>query len=73
MKHWSEMKYDREWNCWIIKYEEGEYRLHFGDWCYLLLGKTSVPCRLDEDQEWFVVIDGVRFYLHTEDTYKVET
>lgn len=73
MKHqWFDMRYDRELNIWVVVIEGKEYGLHCGEWFGLSFGKECVPCRLELDRQWYVVIRGIRFYLHPKEVYKVE-
>jgi hypothetical protein len=72
MRRWSEMKYDRELNCWMVVLGGREYMIHCGEWFDLSFGEGSVPCRLELDRKWYVVMQGMRFYLHPKERYMVE-
>lgn len=72
IRSWSEMKYDRELNCWMVVLRGKEYMIHCGEWFDLSFGEASVPCRLELDRQWYVVMQGKRFYLHPKEKYKVE-
>lgn len=71
-RDWSEMRYDRELHCWKVVLGNKEYMLHCGEWFDLSFGETSVPCRLGLDRKWYVVMQGLRFYLHPQEKYRVE-
>lgn len=71
-RQWFDMKYDRELGNWVVVMGGHEYGLHCGEWFDLSLGETSIPCRLELDRQWYVVMCGVRFHLHPKETYKVE-
>lgn len=73
MKHsWSEMRYDRDLQGWMVVLGGKEYMLRCGEWFDLSFGETSIPCRLELDRQWYVVMRGLRFYLHPKEKYMVE-
>jgi hypothetical protein len=71
-RQWSEMKYDRWVDCWLVVLGGREYILHCGEWFDLSFGEKSVVCRLERDRKWYVIMNGLRFYLHPKQTYKIE-
>lgn len=73
-RQWSDMKYDPELECWFVVLEGRDYGLHCGEWFDLSLGETSIPCRLELDRKWYVLMGSgkLRFYLQTKEIYKVE-
>ncbi len=48
-------------NCWMVVLGGKEYMLHCGEWFDLSFGETSVPCRLELDRQWYVVMRGFDF------------
>jgi hypothetical protein len=73
MKHqWSEMKYDLELEGWMVVLGGRAYMIHCGEYFNLSFGAKSVICRLERDRKWYVIMYGVRFYLHPKETYKIE-
>jgi hypothetical protein len=71
-RDWSEMRYDRGFHRWLVVLGGKEYTLHCGEWFDLSFGETSVPCRLELDGQWYVVMRGIRFYLYPKEKYMVE-
>jgi hypothetical protein len=71
-RQWSDMIFDRDLGCWMVVLGGHECMLYRGEWFDLSFGETSVPCRLEIDRQWYVVMRGMRFYLHPKETYKVE-
>lgn len=72
MGRWGKMSYDLKAHRWIIHHRGHLYPLRGGEWFGLSIGKHSIPCQLEMDQEWFIVMPGARFYLRIGDIYKVE-
>lgn len=74
MRHWADMKYDREVGYWVVVLDEKEYGMHCGEWFDLFLSDTlSAPCRLEWDRNWYVVmLKNVRFNLRKQETYRIE-
>jgi hypothetical protein len=71
-RQWSDMKYNRELDSWFVFLHDCKFLMHCGYWFELSFGESSIPCRLEMDREWYVIMRGVRFYLHPKETYKVE-
>ncbi|WP_423055286.1 DUF5348 domain-containing protein [Zhaonella formicivorans] len=38
----------------------------------LLIGSNSIPCRIEYDYQWYVIMPGARFNLRIGNSYKVE-
>ncbi len=73
MRHqWSEMKYDLESEAWTVILGGKEYVIHCGEYFNLFFGEKMVNCRLELDLNWYVIMYGVRFYLHPKERYKIE-
>jgi hypothetical protein len=68
------MKYDREVGYWVVVLDGKEYGMHCGEWFDLFLSDTqSAPCRLEWDQNWYVVMmKNVRLNLRKQEIYKIE-
>ncbi|MCL4439689.1 MAG: DUF5348 domain-containing protein [Firmicutes bacterium] len=49
-----------------------EYGLHCGEYFEIWIGKTSIACRLELGNNWYIIMQGVRFNLRTQDTYRVK-
>lgn len=72
-RQWSDLKYDRETNCWFVVLDGKEYGMHCGEWFDLFLSDTkSMVGRLELAKEWYVDFGSVRFNLRKQETYKIE-
>jgi hypothetical protein len=69
---WYRMTYDQEGDRWIVHVEGGLCTLHCGNFLEIRIGDRGIPCRLELDHEWYVVMQEARFYLRKKDTYQVE-
>lgn len=71
-QQWRVMTYDREIDRWIVDSEGRCYSLHCGEGFNLSIGSMSIPCRIEYDSQWYIIMPGARFYLRTGSSYKVE-
>lgn len=71
MRRRVEMSYDSEQERWIISLENRKYGLRCGEYFHILAGKEKLPCRLELDSEWYIILSDVRFNLRVQDTYLV--
>ena len=60
----SEMKYDRASKGWVVELEGASYIIESGRYFNLYFAEKKVSCRLERDLNWYLVIFGVRYYLH---------
>lgn len=67
----AEMFYDQTQNRWAIERKGRLYGLRCGECFELVIGSHSLPCRLELDSHWFVIVNNVRLNLRTQDTYNV--
>lgn len=67
-----DLKYDQDADRWMVHMGGHSYGLHCGEWFELRIGDRSVPCCLEYDQQWYVIIHDTRFDLRVRDTYKVK-
>lgn len=65
------MIYDDVQNRWLVDLNNRFYGLHCGECFDLVIGNDRIPCRLELDRDWFVIIQDVRMNLRTQDSYKV--
>lgn len=67
-----EMKYDPQQDRWVVVMGHREYGLHCGEYFEIWIGKTSIACRLELGNDWYIIMQDARFNLRTQDTYRVK-
>lgn len=72
MERWGALTFDAHHDLWMIHWRDHQEVLRCGEWFGLAVGRHSIPCRLERDSEWCIVMPGARFHLRIRDTYKVE-
>lgn len=70
MKRTQEMFFDEQHARWTVLLNGRPYGLHCGETFELILGNNNILCRLELDN-WFVIIQDVRFNLRTQNTYMI--
>ncbi|TFJ90633.1 DUF5348 domain-containing protein [Lentibacillus salicampi] len=65
------MIYNPDLECWMVELRGRSYPLHCGECFELLLGRDKLPCRLELDNDWYVIMEEMRFNLREQDSYKV--
>lgn len=70
-QQWCKMTYDHEQNRWMVDTGDYCHALHCGEGFDLLIGSTSIPCRIEYDYQWYVIMPDVRFNLRNGNSYKV--
>lgn len=71
-RKWFQMSYDKAGDRWVVDVGYGKYALHCGNFLEIRIGDRGIPCRMELDRDWYVVMQEVRFYLRKKDTYQVE-
>ncbi|MFC4620574.1 DUF5348 domain-containing protein [Camelliibacillus cellulosilyticus] len=71
MTIYQEMIYDDDSDRWIVDFNGRFYGLHCGETFELAIGKTAIPCRIELDSVWYIVLQGIRFNLRKQDTYRI--
>lgn len=66
-----ELKYNSEADRWMVHIDGYRYGLHCGECLELRIGNTRIPCRLEYDDTWYVIMHDTRFNLRIRNTYKV--
>lgn len=69
---WFQMKYDEAGDRWIVVAEDTLLALHCGNFLEIRIGDKGIPCRIELDRDWYVIMQGAQFYLRKRDTYQVE-
>lgn len=65
------MFYNQTLDRWMVEGVRSAHELHCGQSFDLVIGERYVPTRLELDRNWYVIMEGVRFYLRTKDTYQI--
>ena len=65
------MFYDADSECWCVQLNDKIYGLNCGESFKLSIDGKLIPCTLELDSDWYVVMKDVRFYLRQKDKYKV--
>lgn len=64
--------YDVGEDRWMVKLDGRKYGLHCGEVFSISIGQHYIPCRLEMDDDWYILLPGARFDLRHKETYKVE-
>jgi hypothetical protein len=65
------MIYNHDRACWMAELDGRTLSLHCGECFELVIGKNKMPCRLELDSQWYVIIHEEQFNLRTNDIYRV--
>lgn len=68
---WSKMTYDRDGACWVVHLNGGSFAVHCGECFEIRVGDWGIPCRLELDLEWYVIMREARFNLRKKDAYLI--
>lgn len=71
----SILKYDRETDRWGYPQGNDDWLidyLHCGDVFLLKIGEHSLKCRIEMDNDWYVISSKTRFKLHPKETYEIQ-
>lgn len=71
MKSNTEMIYDDVQDRWIIHLNGRTFSLHCGECFKLNIGSMMIPCRIEIDIHWYVMIGEARLNLRPQDIYRV--
>jgi hypothetical protein len=66
------MEYDLVEDRWVVDMGLNRYALHCGDGLDIYIGEQKMPCSIELDKDWYIIMRGARFYLHQSETYYVE-
>jgi hypothetical protein len=70
-KSWKLMVYDREANSWFVQLEKKTYPIYCGECFELRIGDNGIPCRLELDRYWYVIMREAQFNLRNKDIYQI--
>lgn len=65
------MFYNQAEDRWLVDRRGRLYGLHCGESFDLVIGDDQIPCRLELDRHWYVIMQEVRMNLRPQDIYKV--
>lgn len=71
MQSLKTMKYDEETDRWYVELEGRNYGLHCGECFEIYIGGQLIPCRLEMDSQWYVIMEDVSFELRKSSVYLV--
>lgn len=69
------LQYDKENDRWA--YQSGKKAwlidyLHCGDVFHLKIGEQKLRCRIEMDNDWYVISSNKRFKLHPNEKYEIQ-
>ncbi|TVY08342.1 DUF5348 domain-containing protein [Paenibacillus cremeus] len=71
-RQWRTMMYSRASGRWEVHINGWLYELNCGEWLEIRIGDKGIPCRIELDRDWYVIMREARFNLRKKDTYQVE-
>lgn len=69
---WYEMTYSSDYAGWVVHMGGKMYGLHCGECMELRIGDRGVPCRLELDREWYVIMREASFNLRKKHIYQIQ-
>lgn len=66
------LRYNADSDRWFIEDDGWTYELHCGDSFELYIGGKPIPCRLEMDKDWYVMMQDVSFNLRKKATYFIQ-
>ena len=71
MANKERIQYDADAEAWTISQGCQTYPLHCGECFDLAIGAIWLPCRLEMDANWYVLLKGTKLILHPRTIYAV--
>ncbi|WP_127588917.1 DUF5348 domain-containing protein [Paenibacillus koleovorans] len=68
---WLKMAYDRDGACWMIRLSGRLHAIHCGECFEMRVGDRGIPCRLELDRQWYVIMRETKFNLRMTDRYQI--
>ena len=65
------MRYDPALERWYVELQGRNYGLHCGEGLDIYIGGEPIPCSLELDLHWYIILRDVRFNLRPSDKYMV--
>lgn len=69
---WYLMTYDPDRERWVVHMDGESHGLHCGECMEIRIGDRGVPCRLEMDRDWYVIMREARFTLRKKDLYQIQ-
>lgn len=69
---WHWVAYDSDWDRWAVHMDGQTYDLHCGECFRIRIGGYGMICRMEYDQDWYVIMDGASFILRQKNRYQVQ-
>lgn len=71
MQRKVQMFYDPEFNHWRVVLNGRSYGLSCGEVFEIYVGQQAIPCRIEMDRDWYLIIGGTSFNLRKSNKYLV--
>jgi hypothetical protein len=68
---WYKLAYDRDGACWVAHMKEGSFTIRCGECFQIRVGDRGIPCRLELDRDWYVIMSEAKFNLRKKDIYLI--
>nr|WP_281180407.1 DUF5348 domain-containing protein [Paenibacillus tianmuensis] len=65
------MVYDRDGGCWVVWMKGATFVVHCGECFEIRVRDRGIPCRLELDRDWYVIMREARFNLRNKDSYQI--
>lgn len=65
------MTYDQEVKGWFVQLEEKAYPVYCGECFEIRIGDGGIPCRIELDRHWYVIMREARFNLRNKEIYYI--
>lgn len=69
--HKEMIRYDADRDVWCVNQETRPYALHCGECFDIAVGTAWLPCRLELDTSWYIILAETKFTLHPRTAYTV--
>jgi len=57
---------------WTIVSDQSTWELHCGDSFWLKVDEHWLPCRIENDTDWYIIFANAQFYLKPKRSYLVK-
>lgn len=65
------MHYNNEDDRWYVRLATREVALHCGEFLQIILENCVMPCRIELDESWYIIMAQNKFILHPRERYTV--
>lgn len=67
----NKLNYDKSTDRWYTVTKNNEYPMHCGEAFLIKIGNVKLPCRLEIDNDWYVISNGIKIRLHPKEQYEI--